>query len=336
MSKARKAKRSQFAYRPDVYWQTADYNANLFMIYRQHIQKLVMSRFHWINLPPTCDERFLEYTLMYQGVACIAFPKKMPGQFFSTQVAQMSPPNVYDNPSKWRSIGNNGWNFKCTPKNGVIIYDNRPRYPIMAMVDMWARELCDIRRTKQLNRMHQKVPFIIKCTPEQEQQAINLYKQLAGGEPAIITTTGIESIDIDVINTTVPFLGQDLTTESLNTWNEIFTMLGIENLSYKTERMVQDEVNKNDEPTDIIALDGLNCRREAADKLNERFAEYLPNGPIQVVWAQDNISENYNLIMNLESLAETGSKLTTTTPAAGPEDNSDDSDEDKGGNNDND
>jgi hypothetical protein len=172
--------------------------------------------------------------------------------------------------------------------------------------------------------MHQKVPFIIKCTPEQEQQAINLYKQLAGGEPAIITTTGIESIDIDVINTTVPFLGQDLTTESLNTWNEIFTMLGIENLSYKTERMVQDEVNKNDEPTDIIALDGLNCRREAADKLNERFAEYLPNGPIQVVWAQDNISENYNLIMNLESLAETGSKLTTTTPTAEPEDKGDD------------
>jgi len=234
----------------------------------------------------------------------------------------MSPPNIYDNPSRWRSLGNNGWNFKCSPKNGVIVYDNRPRYPIMAMVDMWSRELCDIRRTKQMNRMHQKVPFMIKCTPEQEQQAVNLYKQLAGGEPAIITTTGIESIDVDVIPTPVPFIGEQLTVEELNTWNEIYTMLGIENLSYKTERMVQDEVNKNDEPTDIIALDALNCRREACDRLNERFAEYL-DAPISVVWAQDNESSNYNALMNVESLAEISGEFSGGSQGGGNEGESD-------------
>lgn len=287
----------------DMYWQSADYNSNLFMMYRQQIIKLALSRFKWVNLPPTCNERYLEMTLLYQGIATIAFPKKQRGVFYSTQVAQMSPPNVYDNPTKWLSIGNNGWRFKASNKNGVIVWDNRARYPLMQAIDLWARELVDIRRAKQVNRMHVKTPFIIKCTPEQQNQAENLFKQIAGGEPAIISTNGIEAIDWDVIKTDVQFLGDELTAEELNTWQQIYQMLGINNLTFKAERMVQDEVNKRDEPSDLMALDGLNCRREACEKLNANFGDYLA-APINCVWAKDNISDNYNLLMNLKEQAE--------------------------------
>ena len=171
------------------------------------------------------------------------------------------------------------------------------------MVDMWARELVDVRRTKQLNRMHVKTPYLIKCSPEQEQQAENIYKQMAGGEPAIITTTGIENIDIDVIKTDVPYLGEELTAEEINTWQQIYQMLGIENLTFKAERMVQDEVNKRDEPSDLMALDGLNCRREACEQLNNRFGDYL-EAPITCVWAKDNISQNFNFMANMKEQLE--------------------------------
>jgi len=287
----------------DNYWQTSDYNSALFMMYRQQIIKLAMSRFKWVNLPPTCNERYLEMTLLFQGIATIAFPSRQRGTFYSTQVAQMSPPNVYDNPTKWLSVGNNGWRFKCSNRNGVIVWDNRARYPLMQMVDMWARELVDIRRTKQLNRMHVKTPYLIKCSPEQEQQAENIYKQMAGGEPAIITTTGIENIDIDVIKTDVPYLGEELTAEEINTWQQIYQMLGIENLTFKAERMVQDEVNKRDEPSDLMALDGLNCRREACEQLNERFSDYL-EAPATCIWAKDNISQNFNFMANMKEQLE--------------------------------
>ena len=173
----------------------------------------------------------------------------------------------------------------------------------MQMVDMWARELVDVRRTKQLNRMHVKTPYLIKCSPEQEQQAENIYKQMAGGEPAIITTTGIENIDIDVIKTDVPYLGEELTAEEINTWQQIYQMLGIENLTFKAERMVQDEVNKRDEPSDLMALDGLNCRREACEQLNNRFGDYL-EAPITCVWAKDNISQNFNFMANMKEQLE--------------------------------
>lgn len=302
MSKNRKDRR-QSPYDIDNYWQSAGYNSELFTMYRQQIMKLAMNRYKWINLPITCNERYLEYTLLTQGIATIAFPKKQRGIFYSTQVAQMSPPNIYNNPSKWESIGNNGWRFYCNNTNGVIVWDNRARYPLMQMIDIWARELVDVRRCKQLNRMHTKVPFIIKCAPQQEQQAINIYKQISGGEPAIIQTTGMETIDIDVLKTDVPFLGEELTQEEMNTWASIYQYLGITNLTFKAERMVQDEVNKRDEPTDIIKLDGLNCRREACDRLNTLFAAYL-DGPISCVSAQDNTSENYNLKHNIKDIAE--------------------------------
>ena len=302
MSKSRKMRRCN-NFGLDNYWQTSDYNSALFMMYRQQIIKLAMSRFKWVNLPPTCNERYLEMTLLFQGIATIAFPSRQRGTFYSTQVAQMSPPNVYDNPTKWLSVGNNGWRFKCSNRNGVIVWDNRARYPLMQMVDMWARELVDIRRTKQLNRMHVKTPYLIKCSPEQEQQAENIYKQMAGGEPAIITTTGIENIDIDVIKTDVPYLGEELTAEEINTWQQIYQMLGIENLTFKAERMVQDEVNKRDEPSDLMALDGLNCRREACEQLNERFSDYL-EAPATCIWAKDNISQNFNFMANMKEQLE--------------------------------
>lgn len=302
MSKSRKMRRCN-NFKLDSYWQTSDYNSALFMMYRQQIIKLAMNRFKWINLPPTCNERYLEMTLLFQGIATIAFPSRQRGTFYSTQVAQMSPPNVYDNPTKWLSVGNNGWRFKCSNRNGVIVWDNRARYPLMQMVDMWARELVDVRRTKQLNRMHVKTPYLIKCSPEQEQQAENIYKQMAGGEPAIITTTGIENIDIDVIKTDVPYLGEELTAEEINTWQQIYQMLGIENLTFKAERMVQDEVNKRDEPSDLMALDGLNCRREACEQLNNRFGDLL-EAPATCIWAKDNISQNFNFMANMKEQLE--------------------------------
>ena len=302
MSKKRMERRSN-NYDIDNYWESAGYNASLFLMYRQQIMKLAMNRYKWINLPVTCDERYLEYTLLTQGCATISFPKKMQGIFFSTQVANMSPYNIYDNPTQWISIGNNGWRFKCNNRRGVIVWDNRPRYPTMQMIEIFARELVDIRRCKQLNRMHTKTPYIIKCAPEQIQQATNIYKQIAGGEPAIIQSTGMESVDIDVLKTDVPFLGDELTQEESQTWANIYQCLGIKNLTFKAERMVQDEVRQQDEPTTIIELDGINTRKEACDRLNKLFGAYLVK-PIDCVKAQDNNSDNYNTLHDVKTMLD--------------------------------
>lgn len=302
-------KRNKCNHHQDIYWQTSDYNTRLFMMFRAQILGLALSRFKWINLPKTCDERFLEYTLVLQGQASIAFPKSQKGIFYSTQLAMIDRPNIYDNPTKWYSIGNNGWRFAASNASGVVVWDNRVRYPLLEKINIWARELVDITRTKQINRMHQKTPWIFAVPQEMQEQALNLLKQMAGGEGGVIGYPELAKLEPQVFNTGVEFIGKELTEEEQNIWNEIYMCLGIPNQTFKAERQIEDEVRTNKAPSEFAKLDSLNCRREAAYKLNDRFfnddaiAKYL-DAPIDVISAQDNSSENYNYLHNVKDVIE--------------------------------
>lgn len=285
------------------YWESAEYNTRLFMMFRAEILGMALSRFKWLNLPKTCDERYLELTLILQGQASIAFPKDKKGVFFSTQLAQISRPNIYDNPTAWRAIGNNGFRFNANWNQGVVVWDNRMRFPLLEKINIWARELTDVVRTKQLNRQHQKIPFIFNVPQEMKNQAENVYKQVSGGSPAIIGTTGLEQFKPEVWITGVPYIGEELNSEMENVWNEVYQCLGIANQTFKTERMIEDEVKSQREPSQMARLDSLLCRREAAKKLNDRFGEYLQE-PIRVVWNYDNASDNYNFLHDYKQILD--------------------------------
>ena len=285
--------------RNGMYWESADYNSRLVRYYENLIMCMAMSRFRWLNLPPTCNERYLEWTLCLQGVATIAFPKKQRGVFYSTQAVQQGPYNIYDNPTKWESFGNNGWRFDCDNTNGVLIYDNISRYPIMEGIRLYAEELARIRITRTINRMHQLVPFVLKGPQEKEQDMRNLYKQVAGGEPAVIATNGIDAIEVDAIKTDVPYIAHDLNEDEENTWKQIYTMLGLANVPFKAERQTEDEIAAQKGPTQLTLLSYLEERRRSVRKLNARFGNFLEK-PIQVVLRADNESENFNFQHNIQ------------------------------------
>lgn len=287
------------------YWQSADYNQRLFRSFQTQILNLALSRFRWINLPATCDERYLEWTLLTQGVATIAHPNKgkRKGNLFSTQAVIQNFPNVYENPTKWDSFGVNGWRFPVTPSNGVLVWENLPRMPLLDLLDIYARELTDVMRTKQLNRQHQKIPFLITGPQEKYLDMCNLYKQVDGGEPAILANDSIATIGFNALKTDVPYLGNELQEEMLNIWQNIYTLLGISSMPFKAERQVRDEITTATEPSAMMALSPLTARRYACKKLNARFASYL-EAPINVIWRKDNASDNYNLEHNMVEQAK--------------------------------
>lgn len=292
----------------DIYWQSAYYNTQIYYTWRDVLLNLAIARFKWINLPPTCDARYLEYTLLTQGCATIAFPRSQRGVFYSTMMTTQGKPNVYDNPSRWRSIGNNGWNFNVSARNGVVIYDNMSRFPKMQAIDIYARELADIMRTKQINRMHQKKPFALKGAQTQQNDMLNLYKQVVGNEPAVFLYDDMQGIEVDKIDLTVPFLGKELQADFTNTLNSIYFILGIPNLPFKTERQIEDEVTSLGAATEISLMSPLSERRRACDKLNNRFSMYLDK-PIEVIWNEDTISDNMNFINNFVQQAKYGTEL---------------------------
>lgn len=286
-----------------VYWQTAGYNAIMFQAFRTQIINMALSRFKWVNLPPTCDERFLEWTLLLNGMATIAHPKKRKGTFYSTQATQLGAFNVYDNPVEWQSFGNGGWRFNVTPANGVLVYDNLAREPLLPILECYARELVDVMATKRMNRQHQKIPFILTGSQDQKLDMLNLYKQVDGGEPAVIATNSLSSIGFNALQTGVEYIGDELQAEFLNIWNMIYTALGIDNQPFKAERQIEDEVISATMPSNMMALSPLEARRDACRKLNERFEPFLSN-PLDVVWRKDNQSEDYDLATSISARAK--------------------------------
>lgn len=288
----------------DNYWQSLSINEAWYHFYRWRISVLAQNRYRWVNLPNTCDPRYLELTLFLQGRATIAFPMKQKGVFYSTQASMNGRPNIYGYPSRWRSIGSNGWNFNVTSSNGVYLYDNSQRYPMATVADMYARELADIQRTMQINRFHQKIPLVLTGDEDKVLDMTNLAKQMGGGEPMIIGYDSLRDLSIDVLtDKPAPFIGKDLVEAQEATWKQVFETLGVPNLTFKTERMIEDEVSNQESGTSIMLLDGLRERRKAADAINARFEKYL-SAPIKVVLNSDWESDVYADLHDIPLLAE--------------------------------
>lgn len=270
-------------------------------MYRDQILSLAMNRFRWVNLPKSCDARFLEYTLCMDGVATIAKPEQGLQAWVSTQCTS-GQLNIYDNPTEWESTGNNGWNFHVTPRNGVLVWDNIMRYPLWNNIHLWSLRLAEFDRVLDVNLQQQKIPWILKGPQTKVLDMENVLKQTVGGEPAIIGFKGLEDIDLELLATQVDFKGEELQMAKNRLWNEIYSALGIKSVDRKQERMIEAEVKNNDDPTEIMLLNCLKCRRAAAEYLNEHF-----DFDIHVFRAEDLESDNFNYKFNLEKLDDNSS-----------------------------
>ena len=127
----------------------------------------------------------------------------------------------------------------------------------------------------------------------------NLWKQIAGGEPAVIGTDGLSQIEVKAISTEVPFLASEIDAAIQNCWTRTYQLLGIDALPFKQERQVEDEVISQEAPSSMQAFGFLAARREACAALNRKFGQYLPE-PITVTMRTDWESDNFEMEHNLK------------------------------------
>lgn len=311
MSKGRRGYKQKKPFRPGqqaTYWQTEAYNQHLFNMFQNDLIELALSRFRWVGLPETCNERYLEWVLLNEGSATLAYPSLTSETLLSLKSVQQGAPNMYDEPRSWRALGATGkTNFMCNWTNGVWIWENSTRYPLMVKINIWARELADIMRTKQINRYHMRMPLVITGPQDRAFDVQNFYKNIANGEPFVLAYDNFSDIQTSA---TMPerareYIGDKLQAEWSNTWDAIYRELGINSMPFKEERMIEDEVNSTMQPTELARLSPLTTRRAACDKLNARFGDKLAK-PITVVWARDNITDNYDLRHRYDTLIERG------------------------------
>lgn len=288
----------------DKYFQSAGFNERIYLMYRQWLLSLACNRFKWINLPSSCDERYLELALLFNGCATLAHPDDMPSLMVSLNVVQHGLPDLYDYPTEWEAFAKNGYRFDVNPTNGVIVYDNRLRMPLLGSLEVIARRLASIDRTLDINMLQQRTPFLITGPQESAMDIANVMKQIAGGEPAIAGLSSlINDIDVRALNTGVPCLAADINLAKTQIWKDAYRLLGIDAVSEKAERLITSETDVQTAPSELMALDALGARRAACKAYNEKFQ---PAEPLGVVWNTDIQSDNYEFSNSMAKRAEAG------------------------------
>ena len=252
------------------FWESADLNVASYIQYYDRLTELSISMFEWRNLPDTVDARFLELTLFANGMA--VFFKNDADEYLALQCAISGPLDVYRIPIRRRAYAVNGFNQELDNKNSVISYNNMLHKNSMLDVRMFARELYNLDRAISVNANAQKTPILIRCTENERLSLENLYMNYDGNKPVIYGDKQLNPNALTVLKTDAPYVADKLYTLKTQKWNEALTYLGISNVNItKRERLITDEVTRNQGGTIASRYSRLESRRMACKAINEMF-----------------------------------------------------------------
>ena len=250
--------------------ESAYMNNRTYLQYYNRLTELAISMFEWQNLPETVDQRFLEMCLFSDGM-CVFFQDEVLG-YLSLQCMTGGKLNVYRIPMERRAYATNGYQRKLDETNSVIIFNNYLHTNSMLDVEMFSKRLYNLDRAIDVNANAQKTPVLIQCDESQRLTMKNLYKQYEGNEPFIFGSKGLDANGLKVLQTGAPYVADKLYELKTQIWNEALTYLGISNINaVKKERMITDEVTRNQGGTVASRYSRLESRRQACKQINEMF-----------------------------------------------------------------
>lgn len=239
--------------------------------YLNRLTELSISMFEWKNLPSTVDPRYIELQLFEQGTM-VYFKDEVIGDLCLNCLI-CGRLNVYGYPVLRRAYSKyNGYQKLLKENNSVIIYNNYLHTNSLLDVKMFARRLYVLDRIIDVNANAQKTPVLLQGTEQQRLTLLNLYKQFDGNEPFIFGDKNIDLNSLKALSTQAPYIADKIYELKTQIWNEALTYLGISNINIqKKERLITDEVTRNQGGTIASRYSRLQSRREAVEKINEMF-----------------------------------------------------------------
>lgn len=264
-------------------------NNYTYEFYLERLMELSISMFDWKNLPESVDARFLE-TILFQNGSIVFFKdddlenpwnserlglseeRVEDGTYLALPVAMDGRWNVYNIPTSRRAYASNGYNRDLTQDNSIIIYNNMIRTNSVLTCKLYAQRLWNLDRVIDVNANAQKTPVLIVCDENQRLTALQVYQKWDGNEPVIFGDKNLDINMLQVMRTDAPYVGDKIYQLKTEIWNEALTYLGISNINYqKKERMISDEVLRNQGGTIASRYSRLEARREAVEQINNMF-----------------------------------------------------------------
>ena len=256
-------------------------NNGTYRFYLDRLTELSISMFDWQNVPDSIDPRFLETTLFLNGSAVFFKDEDLrdeqiegeeDGTLLALPVAMNGNFDLYNIPTRRTAYATNGYNRNLTNKDSVIVYNNMIRTNSVQTCTVYARRLWNLDRAIDVNANAQKTPVLIRCNDSERLTLVNAYQKWEGNEPVIYGTKDFDPNSISVLRTDAPYVARDLYELKTQIWNEALTYLGISNMNFqKRERLVTDEVVRNQGGTIASRYSRLEARRQACKKINKMF-----------------------------------------------------------------
>ena len=280
------------------FWESAKLNNYSFKQYYNRLTELSVSMFEWKNVPDTIDIRFLELALFGDGLAVFFYDDVL--GYLALRCAIGGQMNVYRIPTKRRAYAANGYNKNLDESNSVIIFNNYLHTNSMLDVELFARRLYNLDRAIDVNANAQKTPILVQCDENQRLTLKNVYMKYDGNEPVIFGDKNLNPNSIKVLQTGAPYVADKLYQLKTQIWNEALTYLGISNINVtKKERLITDEVTRNQGGTMASRYSRLEARRQACDEINRKFGlniscDYREDTRLADDIFQDSIKEEEN------------------------------------------
>lgn len=250
---------------------SASLNNLTYIQYLRRLTELSISMFEWINLPPTVDARYIELHLFETG-CMVYFNDEVMGNLCLDCLAN-GRLDVYGNPILRRAYsGYNNYQKLLKDSDSVIIWNNYLHTNSVLDIKMYARRLYNLDRIIDVNANAQKTPVLVQGTEKQRLTLLNLYKEFDGNAPFIFGDKNLDLNALKVLQTNAPYVADEIYKLKTQIWNEALTYLGISNINIqKKERLITDEVTRNQGGTIASRYSRLESRREAVKKINAMF-----------------------------------------------------------------
>ena len=265
---------------------------------------LALNRFKWDNLPQGLESRHIENALFRYGQAGFVDDNEL-----GLICLPASPRglNVYGDPTSILLTGN-GFSKEYKINDIVRILSNDVAYPTIMHINYYADKISRVDKAIDMNISHQKTPYILKTTKQNELSMKNLINRIERDDYAIfidekMTNGGDTGLILD--STLVPFIADKLQEHKNNLVCELLTILGLNNNdsnNMKKERLIVDEVNANNQEIEMYLDTDYKNRKKACDEINNKFGLNITVEKVKYDWAKEieailpNIKEDNNAI----------------------------------------
>lgn len=228
-----------------------------------------LSRFKWINLPETCNERALEITLYFYGFALFFFDETL--GYAHTPCTLPGPFNIY-----YESIRRQAYSYQYRKdydiNNSVLIRGNKSMSPDYLITWTYAPKIADAIRSVDVHGQTLKSPFGIVCDEQNRKSAITAVNKIKDNEILVLGNKYGNKNAYEVLNFVQACWLPEMWNNVKNYLEQAYTALGIDSLySSKKERLVAAESQGQRNPNRHIIESELDMRRKACEEINRMF-----------------------------------------------------------------